>query len=173
MTHENILDVIHQRTSIRSFTDEAISDDFLLEIAKAGRASPTANNKQNRTFSIVKNKELISQLAKAIGAETDRADYHFFNAAALLLVSVPDAPNYSLMEIGAASQNIMLAATSLNIGSVWTSQIIGISDQPAIRSILDQFNIPKNHQCYNIIALGHPAENPKVKERTEKIHFIS
>lgn len=172
MTPENLLNVIHQRTSIREFTNEEISDDILLKIAEAGRASPTANNKQNRTFSIVKNKELIQQLAKAIEDETKRDDYSFFNPAAILLISVPDTTPYSFFEIGVASQNIMLAATALNIGSVWTSQIKGLSNQPAVRAVLDQVNIPSDHQCFNVIALGHPAEHPEVKERTEKIHLF-
>lgn len=88
MTQENLLDVIHQRTSIQSFTEETISDDILLKIAEAGRASPTAKNKQNRTFTILKNEELIQQLAQAIQHETDRKDYNFFNSTAILLISV-------------------------------------------------------------------------------------
>lgn len=172
MAQENIFDVIHQRTSIRSFTDEEISDDTLLSIAKAGRASPTANNKQNRVFTIVKNKELINLLAKAIVDETGREDYNFFNPTAILLISVPDATRYSLFEVGAASQNIMLAATAFNIGSVWTSQINSISDQPAVRAVLDQLDIPRKHKCFNVIALGYPGEDPKVKERIEKIRLI-
>lgn len=172
MTQENIFDVIHQRTSIRSFTDKEIPEKILLKIAKAGSASPTANNKQNRVFTVVQNKELINRLAKAIEQETGREDYYFFNPAAILLISVPDASRYSLFEVGAASQNIMLAATACNVGSVWTSQINGISDQPAVRSVLDQLNIPKDHECFNVIALGYPAEKPKVKERIEKIQLI-
>lgn len=172
MNQENIFDVIHQRTSIRSFTDEEISDDTLLKVAKAGRASPTANNKQNRIFTIVKNKELIHLLAKAIEKETGRKGYNLFNPTAILLISVPDTTRYSLFEVGAASQNIMLAATALNIGSVWTSQINGISDQSAVRNVLDQLAIPRNHKCFNVISLGYPAEKPMVKDRTEKIQLI-
>lgn len=66
----------------------------------------------------------------------------------------------------------MLAATAFNLGSIWTSQINGMSDQPAVRKVLDDLTIPNNHQCFNVIALGYPAEHPQVKERTEKIHLI-
>lgn len=173
MVQKNIFKVIHQRASIRSFTDEEIKDDILVKIAEAGRASPTANNTQNRTFTIVKNPKYIKQLAKAIENETERKDYNFFNPAAILLISVPDTSRYSILEIGAATQNILLAATALNLGSVWTSQINGISDQSGVRAVLDELNISSNHLCFNVIALGYPAENPKVKERTEKIHLIS
>lgn len=173
MIQKNLLDTIHQRTSTRSFTTEQIADDILLKIAEAGRASPTANNKQQRVFTIVKNKEKIKCLAQAIEKETERKDYDFFSPAALLLVSVPDETLYSILEVGAATQNILLVATALGIGSVWTSQINEISRKPAVRKVLDQFNIPKDHLCFNVIALGYPNEAPEIKKRTEKIQLIS
>lgn len=172
MPNKNLFEVIHQRTSIRSFTDQKIPEDILMKIAEAGRASPTAMNKQNRTFTIVKDKKLITQLAQAIEDETGRDDYNFYNPAAILLISVPDESRYSLFEVGAASQNIMLAAMGCGLGSVWTSQINGISNRPIVRQVLDELMIPKTHYCFNVIALGYPAESPPIKERTEKIRLI-
>ena len=173
MSQEDIFNNIHQRASIRLFTDEEIEDDILVKIAEAGRASPTANNKQNRTFTIVKNKEYIKKLAEVIGKETNREDYNFYSPAAIILISVPDASPYSILEVGAATQNVMLAATALKLGSVWTSQIKGITDRPNVRGVLDTLNIPSNHLCFNVIALGYPAEDPEAKQRTEKIRLIS
>lgn len=48
MTIEQLLELINQRTSIRSFTREIISDEKLRLIAEAGRASPTDSNRQRR-----------------------------------------------------------------------------------------------------------------------------
>lgn len=172
MTPKNIFDTIHERKSIRSFTDQEISDDSLLKIAKIGRASPTAKNEQKRIFTIVKNSDLINQLAQAIATEIGQEGYDFYNPAALILVSVPDASPYSLLEVGAASQNILLAATALNLGSIWPSQLKGITNQPDIRNVLTKLSIPTNHLCFNVIALGHPAEKPTEKERTEKIQLF-
>lgn len=127
---------------------------------------------QYRIFTIVKDKELITQLTQAIEGETGRQDYNFFNPTPILLISVPDTSRYSLFEVAAASKNILLAVTTLDLGSVLTSQINGISDQPRVCKILNKLSLLSDYHCFNVMALGYPFEHHEVKERTEKIQLI-
>ena len=53
--NQDIFDVIHRRKSIRQFTDEKVTYDDLILIAKAARATATSVNLQNRKFTIVQN----------------------------------------------------------------------------------------------------------------------
>lgn len=141
MTIEQLLELINQRTSIRSFTREIISDEKLRLIAEAGRASPTDSNRQRRKFTIVKNPDLLKSLAQAIGREIKIEAYDFYGATALLLISVPRDSQNSCYEVGLAVQNSWLAATTLGLGMAWTHQINGLSDQPGVRKALDTITI--------------------------------
>ena len=63
------LDVIMTRTSIRSFTGEAVSKDQLETILKAGMAAPTAMNGQPWRFVVVTDQDKIKETFGA-GPET-------------------------------------------------------------------------------------------------------
>lgn len=172
MTIEELMKLMNTRTSIRSFTDDEIADEQLTLIAEAGRASPTDSNKQRRQFTVVKNKELLKNLAQAIGEEIQLPAYDFYGATAILLISVPrDTPN-SCYEVGLAVQNCWLAATALGLGMAWTHQINGRSDKQGVRQALDRLNIPKDHICLNVMAIGTPTEQPEPKEKTEEIYLL-
>ena len=172
MINKNIFDVMKERKSVRSFTDETISKEDLMMIAEAGRLSPTARNNQLRKFTIIQNKELISRLGKAIGNELKREDYDFYKPNAIILVSVSRDDKSGPVEVGLASQNMWLAATALNLGMVWTNQLRDISDKQAVRQVLNQLDIPSDHICINAMVVGVANEDPEVKERNEEINFI-
>jgi len=172
MSKNNLFDVIQKRKSIREFTDEEISNEDLLKIGEAGRHSPTSVNQQNRKFTIVKNKQLISELGTAVGRQINIEDYDFYDPAAIILVSVPNAGQISAIEVGLAVQNMWLAATALDLGMAWTHQMNGLSDKAEVREVLNQLEIPSNHVCLNVMAVGVPAEKPNAKERNEEINLI-
>lgn len=172
MKVEQLMELINNRTSIRSFTEEEIADEQLLLIAEAARTSPTDSNKQLRKFTIVKNKDLLKSLAQAIGQEIQIEGYDFYGATAILLISVPKDSLNSCYEVGLAVQNSWLTATAFGLGMAWTHQINGLSDQPGVRKILDTLAIPSNHICLNVMALGIPMEQPEPKEHTEEIHLL-
>lgn len=173
MITKDVFKVIEARGSVRTFKNKDISQEDLLKIAEAGRQSPTARNNQYRKFTIIQNKALIQELAQAVGVALGNESYNFYEPNALILVSVPRNDNNGPVEVGLASQNMWLAATALDLGMVWTNQMRDVTDDKAVRKILDQFEIPRDHVCLNALALGFPAEQLVAKERTEEINFIS
>jgi nitroreductase len=168
----DFLDFINERRAIRSFTNETIPKEYLLAIAEAGRHSSTSVNSQSRKFTIVQNKSLIDQLAHAMSTVMQQPTYDFYSPDALILVSVPRHNNYGQIETALAVQNMWLAASALNLGTTWTDQIRNLSDEPAVREVFNQLEIPSNHICWTILPVGVPAEDPAPKERTEEINFI-
>lgn len=62
----NKLDFIYNRHSVRKFTDEEVNMDDLMKILEASTYCPSAKNVQNWHFVVVKNKDKIKQMAKAI-----------------------------------------------------------------------------------------------------------
>lgn len=70
-------------------------------------------------------------------------------------------------------ENIMLAAHSFGIGSVWINQVRDVCDTPEVRSILGEWEIPDSHVIFGIAALGYAKgpvnQNP---EKTGPVHFV-
>lgn len=172
MKNKQFFDILHSRRSIKQFTDERIPYEDLLEIAKAARATPTSVNLQSRKFTIVQNKPLVQELASTLGQAIGQPGYDFYNADALLLISSRRSYTYSEIETGLAVQNAYLAATALGYGTTWTDQIRNLSDEKAIRTVLNKLDIPSNHILWTILPIGVPAENPSIKNRTEEINII-
>lgn len=161
-----------ERRSVRKFTDEAVSKEKLDLIVDCAKASPTAKNAQLRQFTVITAASKIQKLAKAIGKEIDNSKYRMYNCPALIIVSTEESAKNGELDTACAIENIYLAAHSLGLGSVWINQLRGISFVPEIRTILDEFEIPKNHVVWGMSAIGVPAETPPLKERTEKVVYI-
>lgn len=169
---KDIFEVIHNRNSIRHFTDEKIAREDLKKIAEAARATPTSVNLQSRKFTMVQNKDLIQKLARAIGSVIGQADYDFYKPDAIFLISSPRGYTYSQIETGLAVQNAYLAATALGLGTTWTDQIRNLCDEPAVRKALDEMGVPSNHICWTVLPIGVTAAQPQRKARTETIQII-
>lgn len=168
-----VMHTILTRRSIREFANKQIPVDTLNNILKAALYAPSGMNQQTWNFTAVCSREKIQKLADAVGKELNRENYDFYNPAVLILPSNERESIWGKEDNACALQNIFLAAHSFGIGSVWINQLQNICDKPAIRNILDEFEIPKQHIIYGAAALGYPAQQSKTEvQKTGKIHMI-
>ena len=63
-----------------------------------------------------------------------------------------------------AMQNIYLSCEALGLGCVWINQLKDCFDEPEVRSILDEFGVPKNHGVYGSAAIGYKTQEAPSKE---------
>ena len=167
----DVIQNIYTRRSVRAFEDKKIPKDALEVIADVARYAPSGMNRQEWRFTVVQDKVLVKKLAKVITEELDRGpDYNFYGADTLIITSAPRDAKYALEDCACALQNMFLAAHSLGIGSVWINQLKGICDVPAVRTVLDEINIPAENICNGIAALGYEKSEPKGKvEKKENV----
>ena len=168
-----VLENILTRRSIRSFKDEQIKDEDLEMILKAGTYAPSGMNRQSWKFTALQNKEKIQELAKVIREALGRDEsYNMYNPVTIILVSYDKDNTNGLADCSCALENIFLMANSLGIGSCWINQLKTICDEPEVRKLLNELEIPENHIVWGMAALGYAAEAPKehtIKEGTIKI----
>ena len=176
------MDVIMARTSIRNFTGDPVSKEQLETILKAGMAAPTAMNVQPWRFVVVTDKDKIASVFGA-GPRSGM----FTTAGAVIVVcgettfmrkpfGQPDAPEteqpnmFWYEDCSAAAENILLAATAMGLGAVWTA---GYPAQERIAPIAEALGIPANVLPLCIIPVGVPAEDPAPKDKwkPENIHW--
>lgn len=161
-----VLENMITRRSIRSFTEKPIPEADLDLIVKAAVYAPSGMNRQSWHFSVLTNQELIQNLAKAIGKESGRdSNYNFYKPMALIICS-NEADNVNgEADCACAMENIMLAAHSLGIGSVWINQCKDTCNTEDVRTLLNQLSVPENHKVYGMAALGYAAQKAEAKPR--------
>lgn len=163
------MDEIFARASVREFQEKAIDPRKVKEIMKAAMAAPSAGNQQPWEFYIVTDRDLRGKLS--------RCSRYAGPAEKAPLCIVPCSvkrvrhADYVEQDMAACCQNILLAATSLGIGSVWLGMAPKENRMEMVRNAL---NIPQHLDPFAVIALGYPASEPEERENRfdiEKIHF--
>lgn len=146
-----VMKEIRNRRSVRSYKKEPVSDSDILELLTAAQFAPNARHKKAVDFIVVKNPEIKKEIFEII-------DQDFIKDAAILIVPAADtkANGLPIQDISVASENIMLQATALGLGSVWKHL-----HEEWIDPIKNILGIPENFALINIIAVGYAAETPE------------
>jgi nitroreductase len=173
-----ILDLINSRQSDRKYSNKPIEQEKLDRIIEAGRMAPSACNAQPWKFIIVTDPELITKVAEAASAPLLGMN-SFVNQAPVQIVIVREKPNltskigasikdrdYSLIDIGIASENICLQAKAEGIGSC----MLGWFDEPLVKKLL---SIPKTKRVELIITLGYSLSTQREKRRKSSEETVS
>ena len=173
------IETIHNRRSVREFTDQVISDDIITAVLNAANTAPSAHNQQSWRFLVVRG-EKKQQLADLIYSRS----FDFPKPASVLLrmacrtitmspvvVAVANTGElirhgtelfaikadmaedfFRVMEIqssSAAVENLILAAKSLGVDSVWLGIMVLMKDQ-----VLELLGEPQG-EFMAIVPLGY------------------
>lgn len=170
---KNAIEVMMQHRSVRRFTSQKIDAELLGKIVECGlRASNTGNM---QLYSVIATQEepLRSQLGKlhfdqCASAPTmltvcvDVARYHHY-----CRVNQCDEPYSNLLwfcsalvDASLAAQNICVAAEARGLGFCYLGTVMYNT-----RAIADLLRCPKGVVPVIALALGHPAEQPRMSER--------
>ncbi len=150
-----VLQSIRERRSIRKYTGENIPDSIIEQILDAGRWAPSGLNNQPWRFAVVRDRGVREKLSglthySGIVMECDLCIAVFYNHEAGY------DRDKDLMGIGACIQNMLLAAHSMGIGSVWLGEIL--KRKKEVNEIL---GIEDGDELMAVIACGYPAEKPE------------
>lgn len=158
------LKAIQKRRAVHKFRTRPIPDKMLFEILEAARWAPSAGNLQSVRIIVVEDEELKKELADAALDQTWMVDAPVI----LVICSLADELEkwygkrgkalYSIQDAAVAAQNIMIAATSLGVGSCFVSAFADAK----VRRVLE---LPDFLYPYVIIPLGYAAEKPKTPSR--------
>lgn len=162
------------RRSIRKFSDKLISDEILKELVDAGMHAPSGMCRKTWRFTVVSNADMIKKLTETIAKVLGREGYDMYKPTALIIPSNHKDSVWGVEDNACALENIFLAAWSYGVGSVWINQLRNICDEPDIRQILREMDIPDNHVVYGLAALGYADETAPKPEYREigDIKFI-
>lgn len=178
-----VIDAIEARRSIRAYKDTPVEHEKLQFLAECGVKAPSAMNRQEWEVRIVENKEWIDNCTaaylKAVEG-TDKAKYMltptfkniFRNAPAVIFVAAPEGV-FAGENVGCLSQNIMLAATELGLGTCFLGSVQMMFAEPAMAEYVASLGFSEGYRLRYALAVGYPDEAPDAKPRDmTKIKFV-
>ena len=160
----DFFEVIRKRCSVREYDGRPVQKEDLEKIIDCARLAPTARGEEPWEFVAVTDKKALAEIA-------GMADHGRFlkEAAAGIIVLCKDT-KYYLEDGSAATENILLAAASLGIGSCW---IAGDKKHYADK-IREYAGAPEGYKLVSIVSLGYPKAGfspHKKREVCEVLHF--
>lgn len=158
----DVFTAIQGRRSIRKYSPRPVEESVLGKVLEAARLSPSANNRQNWKFIVVRDKNTIVKLMEAAGSQT------FVSEAPVILVSCGTDPEGVMMcgqhrytvDLSIATAYMILEAYEQGLGTCW----LGRFDEKKVKEILD---IPDAVRVVAVTPLGYPAEMPSPKPRKD------
>lgn len=150
---------IFKRRSIRKYKDVKVEDEKIEKLLRAAMQAPSAGNQQPWEFIVIQNKEKLLQLSNlSIYAKPLESA-----PLAIIVLANKDRMRFSEnweQDLGAATQNILLEAVELDLGSVWLGVAPG---EERMNFIKEMFNLNENIKPYSVIAVGYPMEDEENK----------
>ena len=169
------LQTILQRRSIKKYKSDPVPKDLIEKIVEAGTYAATGRNLQSPVILAVTNKALRDKLSR-INAEVMGASGDPFYGAPCVLVVLADrgvSHNY-IYDGSLVMGNLMLAATSLGLGSCWIHRARETFELPEGKEILKSLGIEGDFVGIGNCVIGYAdCEVPAAKPRKENwVYYV-
>ena len=148
------LEAIASRRSVRRFGPRPIDTETRRRILAAGMAAPSAHGKRPWRFALLEDQKLLVDLVASIPWYKPAASA----PCVILVLGKPDLcvqPEYWTVDCAAATQNILVAARALGLGSLWMGIAPIAGNIEKVSAILD---IPAGLIPFSLIALGEAVD---------------
>ena len=165
----DILTALHSRRSVRAYTDEPVSAADIQVMLDAAMIAPSAGNARPWQFIVIDDPTILA-VAPSINQYAGMVPKAPVAIAVCADLSLEKHPGFWVQDCSAAVQNLMLAATSLGLGTVWT----GIyPEESRVRGFSSLLELPPNVLPLALVAIGRPAKQPERLSRfePEKVHY--
>lgn len=172
----NVIEAILTRRTIRKYKPEPVKREVLEKIIECGVYAPSALNKQSWEIRVVETPELLNEIKDALVAANPDEDPAvvrdcFREARTVLFIANDTTFQFSPIDCGIFSQNIMLSAYSLGVGSVCLGRPLQfLKNCPEVLTKLD---FSEGYSPIICVGLGYPDESPVAKPRDfSKVRYL-
>lgn len=153
----DIYEAIALRKSVRAFTDKDVSEELLTRLFEAARLAPSASNRQEWRFIVVRQPETRKKIALSAFGQKHIAQ------APVVLVCCAETNNHIMacnqscypIDVAIAVTHLTLCATAEGLGTCW----IGAFYEDQVKSVL---NIPDEIRVVALLPIGYPQDAGQV-----------
>ena len=159
----SLYDFILSRRTIRQFKRDPVDRDTLEPLVNAARLAPSAANLQPLEYVVVDKEDVKRQVfsclkwAGYIAPEGNPKQGQEPVAYIVVLANLQVRERDYEHDAGAAVENMILAAWEKGIGSCWIKSV----DKERVSDLL---NMPGTYEIDSVLALGYPAEEPRIED---------
>ena len=178
---EQTIQAILGRRSIRKYKNIPISEEERNTILEAGLYAPSGGNCQYARFTVIESPEQLTRLKRLVESEfakmeitegmykskvhainaAKKGNYDFiYGAPTLIIVTNKRGHGNAMADSAAAIENMLLAATAMNIGTCWINQLTWITDSSALREVIQEYGIGEDEVICGSVALGYSDQQP-------------
>jgi nitroreductase len=167
---KDILDTIYSRRSIRVYESKKLDKETITQLLKAAMAAPSASNSRPWEFIIVTDEEKINFFRS-------KMKYGNYNAAAIIIVcgntsiaQNDSALRFWVQDCSAATENLLLAAAGLGLGTCW---VASYPKEDVMKTVRETLGIPENVYPLNLLYVGYPSEKkePRTQYDEKRVHW--
>lgn len=158
----NVYSAIQRRRTIRRFKDQEVQESLLIKMVDSARLAPSAGNYQPLEYIIVTSKKGCDAVfrhlkwARHIKDGDEPPEGKRPTAYIIVLINRDIMQKGGGHDVGAAVQNMLLAALEDGLGACWLRTF----DRQEITSI---FKVPDHCEADSVIAVGKPDEAPRTE----------
>lgn len=167
------LKVLETRRSCRSFKPDMIEQEKLDAILRAGTYAATGKGLQSPIIIAVTNKEWRNQIAeenRKIGGWNEGFDPFYGAPVILIVLADKNVPTY-LYDGSLVMGNLMNAAESLGVNSIWIHRAKEEFSSDFGRELLKKLGIEGQYEGIGHCALGY-ADAPLKEAAERKEHYV-
>lgn len=159
-----MMDVIMRRRSIRKYEEKPVADHLVEELLRAAMAAPSAGNQQPWEFVVIRDKEIMKKVQEfhPYSSMLNNCDVAIAVCGNLSKERFKD---YWVQDCSAATENILLAAQSMGLGTVWLG-IYPVAER--VEGMKKLLELPNDVMPLSLIPIGYSAEKKEDVDRFNK-----
>ena len=174
-----VIENIMSRRSIRAYKPCTVARDTMQTILECGINAPSGMNRQSWEVRVVDNPKVMDELKQQLAdaypdKDAEQVKGCFGGAPVMVFIARDKAYDFSAYDCGLMAENMVLAATSLGVGSICLgSPVRFINDNPACAPILERLSFSEGYELCLCVGLGYADESPDAKPRDkEKVKYV-
>ena len=174
-----VIETIMARRSIRKYKQIPVGRDTLDLIMKCGINAPNGQNRQSWEVRIIDDQAAMDELKEAIAKghpdmPAEAVKGCFRDAPVVLFIARDSSYPFSAYDCGLLSENVMLSAWSLGVGSICLGMPVRMmADNEACKPYIEKLGFSEGYEFCLCIGLGYADEAPDAKPRNmDKVKYI-
>jgi nitroreductase len=161
-------EAIKARFSVRSYSERDVEPEKIEQVLEAARLAPSANNRQEWRFVVVRDKIKRAEIAEAAAGQL------FVGRAPCVIACCAETDYHEMrcgqltypIDLAIAIDHMTLRAVELGLGTCW----IGAFYEAEVKRIL---RIPEEIRVVELLPLGYPAEKGRSSKRRHGLDRIA
>ncbi len=174
----NVMETMRKRSSTRGYTADALTQEELDSLIHAGLQAPTAANKQEIHFTVLKGdhpvlKEIEEEKNRLRGIEAPEHNF-YYEAPTVMILSADSDFRWSALDAGIAVEHIALAAEELGLGSLIIGCIYDALRGEKKEYFSKALQLPENYEYEIAVAVGHKAvtKEPHTYDAAAQVTYL-